>query len=100
MDSAPIRQNEWNDPLTNFEIAREQAPPKYPQVVNLQVLGCKAKLGVVAVEDRKHGLEEDVAVDGEADARVALETAVACCRQGPSVRCTPLSHKTEDNEGK
>jgi len=42
-----------------------------------QCLGRESDLGVVAVKHGKDGLEEDVAVNGEAQSLVALEAAVA-----------------------
>jgi hypothetical protein len=43
----------------------------------LQGLGSKPKSSVVAVEDRKDGLEKDVTVDGDTKTLVALDTTIA-----------------------
>lgn len=45
----------------------------------LSGFGGDAKLGGALVEDGKYCLEEDVAIDGEPDASVALYTAEAGC---------------------
>ena len=47
---------------------------------------CKTQLGRAgALEDDKLRLEEDIAVDGEADAGVGLDTAEAGCARSVSI---------------
>lgn len=48
-----------------------------PPIRESELLGGPAKLLILAIEDDEGGLEGDIAEDGEADAAVVLDTAVA-----------------------